>query len=322
PLPGAKFKVPGTYGTSSYDIVPRPVVLDLLSGRAEVCDLEVIGLRVCRTPVNTDTPSYGMGHGAKDDYGDVYEVTDNRQRRTLHEFAAYLGDRAAWAKLSRYGHSTNKGTISAAHRKKAAALLANEMRCQVPRTWKQATEGSVASQDVWIFVKDSNSRLPNGNSLRDCLHCDREYSESAKRFIEARYYSFEDARQLHNTFCLVSYPRRNRAEAYCTCDNWGKSLMCEHVTAIARTYKEDNSPEAVEQWSIFRAYFRGAKKNRGKSGRFDDGILPPNVRYGLGPSVAPADSRNDSRKRGHSKARRSSRNSASAPSKRRKTGHV
>lgn len=135
------------------------------------------------------------------------QVTDNRQRRALHEFSAYLKDTAAWARLSRYGHATNKGLITVKHRRQAAALIANGLMCRVPRTWQGPDGVEYHEGELWIFVRDNKTCLPQGRTLPMHIISEGDFGRSAKRFITSDYSTFEDARQLRNTFCLVSYPR-------------------------------------------------------------------------------------------------------------------
>ncbi|KAF4650406.1 hypothetical protein FOL47_001174, partial [Perkinsus chesapeaki] len=109
------------------------------------------------------------------------EVTDNRRRRTLIEFAAYLNNSAAWAKISQYGHTTNKGEIQKNHRRGGASFIATKRLCQIPRDWV-TVPGMFADQRAgWIFlrgVKATRCSVPLSCHIEE----PDEIGESAKRF--------------------------------------------------------------------------------------------------------------------------------------------
>ncbi|KAF4749609.1 hypothetical protein FOZ62_012907, partial [Perkinsus olseni] len=169
------------------------------------------------------------------------EVTDNRRRRTLSEFNGYLNNGASWAKISQYGHATNKGEITDKYRRFGARSLATESLCQVPRTWKTTREVDPNDETEWLFIRDP--QVKRGVESLSChVLSDDDLGKCAKKFYEADYTTLQEAHELTSTFCAVRYSKAGGTlSSYCTCSTWRKNLVCGHLAAVAHLSGGDSS---------------------------------------------------------------------------------
>ncbi|KAF4648250.1 hypothetical protein FOL47_003510, partial [Perkinsus chesapeaki] len=215
-------------------------------------------------------------------------LLSSRHRRTLASFGAFLKCTARWMEISQYGHNDLvRGEPKKDDRVRAKEYFSRDLFSVVPRSWTSCTnEDTESINHQWIYLCRYSDKLDDDvGSLREMVFSSS--GSTAKRFCSGQYTSLDDAQNLRNKYCLVTY--RSTADwrvppqqgPWCTCNIWNSRQICPHTVCTAVTMGLDNSEEAIRQWSTIGVAFGKPWQRRTVRGKITSQSMPSTVKYGL-----------------------------------------